>query len=304
MRARLSDERGEMSLIELLVAISIFAGVLAATLVTFQSFDTLERRTVDRTASQDSARTSVDRLVRDLRNLASPTIAKPEAIDRATDYDLVFQTVDSVGPNAGANAANIKRVRWCLDQSTPANEKLYIQEQKWDTQDTPAMPSGTECPGSGWTSSTIMASNLTNTYQGKARPMFTFNSATLTQITTIHVDLYTDLDPVRAPSETHLTSGVFLRNQNQVPIASFTKALSGTKAIVLNGSASFDPESQSLKYFWWDNGERIKNAAGDPVEGITYTYPVTSGSNHVLELHVFDPAGLEGVSPTQTIKVP
>jgi type II secretory pathway component PulJ len=304
IRSWLSDERGEMSLIELLVAISIFAGVLAATLVTFQSFDKLERRTVDRNASQDSARTSVDRLVRNLRNLASPTIEKPKAIDVASDYDLVFQTVDSVGPNTGANAANIKRVRWCLNQTTPANEKLYVQEQKWTSQDAPAVPSTGTCPGTGWTTTTIMASNLTNTYQGKARPVFRFNTTTLEQINAIHVDLYSDLDPVRSPSETHLTSGVFLRNQNQVPVASFTKALSGTKAIVLNGSPSFDPEGQGLRYVWWDNGRKITDAKGVVAEGITYTYPVTSGSDHVLELHVFDPAGLDGVSPTQTMKVP
>ena len=99
--------------------------VLAATLVTFQNFDTPSRRTVDRTAAQDSARTSADRIVRDLRNLASPTIAQPQAVDKASDYDFVFQTVDSVGPNTGANAANIKRVRWCLDQSTPEREALH-----------------------------------------------------------------------------------------------------------------------------------------------------------------------------------
>ena len=84
--------------------------------------------------------------------------------------------------------------------------------------------------------------------------MFTYNSATLVQINSIHVDLYTDINPTKAPLESHLTSGVFLRNQNQVPVASFTKALSGTTAIVLNGSASYDPESQSLRYVWWDNG--------------------------------------------------
>jgi type II secretory pathway component PulJ len=299
IRRLIRDERGSMSLPELLVAMSIFAAVLGATLFTFMTFDTLDRRTVDRTASQDSARTSVDRLVRDLRNLASPTIAVPQAVDRATDYDLVFQTVDSNGPNAGANAANIKRVRWCLDQSTPADEKLYVQGQTWTTQATPAMPDTSACPGSGWTTTTVMASNLTNTYNGQARALFSYNSSTLTMINAVHVDLYSDINPVQRPSETHLTSGVFLRNQNQVPIASFTKALSGTTSIVLNGSASYDPEGQSLRYVWWDNGSKITNG-----DGIVYTYPVTPGSSHSLQLHVFDPGGLEGVSATQTLNVP
>jgi type II secretory pathway pseudopilin PulG len=298
IRSLLRDERGELSLIELLVAMSIFGGVLGATLMTFVTFDTLSRRTIDRTASQDSARTAVDGLARALRNLASPTIAQPQAVDKASDYDLIFQTVDSVGPNTGANAANVKRVRWCLDQTTPTNEKLYVQEQRWVSLDTPALPANGTCPGSGWDTTTVMASNLTNTYLGQARPLFTFNSASLLSINEIHVDVYSDLDPVKKPNETHITTGVFMRNQNQVPVSAFTKAVSGTTAIVLNGSASFDPEGQGLRYVWWDNGAKITNG-----DGITFTYPVTSGSTHALQLRVFDPAGLEGDSPIQTIKV-
>jgi PKD domain len=296
-RSRLSDERGEMGLIQLLVAMSMFAAVLGATLTTFTNFDVLSRRTVDRTASQDSARTSADRIVRDLRNLASPTIAQPQAVDKASDYDLVFQTVDSIGPNTGANAANIKRVRWCLDQTNPANEKLYIQDQKWTSLATPAVPSTSACPGTGWSTTTILASNITNGYNGQIRPLFTFSSATLTAIREIHVDIYSDLDPARAPNETHITSGVFLRNQNAAPIASFNYALNGSTAIVLNGSQSYDPEGDALQYSWMDGG--VKKGTG-----VTYSYPVSANSNHSIQLQVFDPAGLEGDSSTVSIHVP
>jgi type II secretory pathway pseudopilin PulG len=303
-RLRWADERGELSLIELLVAISIFAGVLGATLFTFETFNKLNRRTVDRAASQDSARTSVDRLVRDLRNLASPTIYKPQAVDRAESYDLVFQTVDpSTTRDFGANSGHIKRERWCLDQTNDKNEVLYVQNQYWTSQTAPDTFPSTGC-GVGWEGTTVLATNLTNTYKGQSRPLFTYNSGSLKSIDEIHVDLYSDIDPLKAPNETHITSGVFLRNQNQVPVADFTKALSGTTAIVLNGSASFDPEGQELQYVWWDNGHKITDAQGNVATGITYTYPVTSGSSHSLELHVFDPSTLEGVSPTQTIKVP
>jgi len=297
MRVRLHDEGGEMGLIQLLVAMSIFAAVLGATLVTFQNFDALSRRTVDRAASQDSARTSVDRLVRDLRNLASPTINQPQAVDKASDYDLVFQTVDPIGPNTGANAANIKRVRWCLDASTPSNEKLYVQDQKWTSLATPAMPSTSGCPGSGWGSTSIMASNLTNVYNGQSRPLFTFDSSTLTAIREIHVDMYSDIDPAKAPNETHITSGVFLRNQNAAPVASFTYALSGSSAIVLNGSQSYDPEGNALQYSWLDNNVKVGS-------GVTFSYAVTPNSNHSMQLQVFDPAGLPGSSSTVSIHIP
>jgi hypothetical protein len=297
IRARLADQRGEMGLVQLIVAMSIFAAVLGATLVTFQSFDMLSRRNVDRTAAQDSARTSADRVVRELRNLASPTIAQPQAVDKATGYDLIFQTVDPIGPNSGANAANIKRVRWCLDQSNPANERLYVQDQKWTTLESPAVPGNATCPGSGWTNTTTLAVNITNNYNGLNRPLFAYNSTTLTAIREIHVDLYSDLNPAKTPNETHITSGVFLRNQNAAPVAAFTYALNGTSAIVLNGSQSYDPEGDSLTYSWLDNGVK----KGD---GVTYSLPVTGNSDHSIQLQVFDPAGLPGNSTTTSIHVP
>lgn len=294
---RLSDERGEMGLMQLMIAISIFLAVMAATLTTFANFDRLSRRNVDRTAAQDSARTSSDRLARELRNLASPTIAQPQAVDAASAYDLVFQTVDSVGPNTGANAANIKRVRWCLDRSTPANEVLYVQDQKWTTLSTPSMPSTSSCPGTGWNSTTTLASNITNTYNGQDRPLFSYDSSTLTAIRQVHVDLYSDLDPVKTPSETHITSGIFLRNQNAAPVASFTYALSGSSAIVLNGSQSYDPEGDALQYSWLDDG--VKRGTG-----VTFSYPVSPNSDHSIQLQVFDPAGLPGSSSTVSVHVP
>jgi type II secretory pathway pseudopilin PulG len=297
LRRFLRDERGEMSLIEMLVAMTIFSGVLGATLFTFQSFDTLSRRDVSRAASQDSARTSVDRLAKDLRNLASPTIEKPQAVDKATGYDLIFQTVDPIGPNTGANAANIKRVRWCLDTSIPANERLYVQQQTWTTQSTPAVPANGTCPSSGWTTTSVLVTNLTNNYGGQTRPLFAYDTTTLTAVHEIHVDLYSDLDPAQAPNETHITTGVFLRNQNAAPIAAFSYALQGSSAIVLNGSQSYDPEGDALTYSWLDNGQKVGT-------GVTYSLPVTSGSSHSVQLQVFDPSGLEGDSATTSIKVP
>ena len=297
MRRLISEQRGQMSLIEMLVAMSIFVGVLGATLFTFQTFDTLNRRTVSRAASQDSARTSVDLLAKNLRNLASPTIEKPQAVDKATSFDLIFQTVDPVGPNTGANASNIKRVRWCLDPSNAANEKLYVQEQTWTTLSTPPVPANGTCPASGWTTTNVIAANLTNNYNGQSRPLFAYDSATLTAVHEIHVDLYSDLDPASAPNETHITTGVFLRNQNAAPVGAFSYALQGSSAIVLNGSQSYDPEGGGLTYSWLDNGTKVGT-------GVTFSLPVSSNTNHSIQLQVFDPSGLEGDSTTTSIHVP
>jgi type II secretory pathway pseudopilin PulG len=280
-------ERGEIGLAQLLVAMVIFAGVLGATLVTFQGFERLNRDANERNAAQDNARTAVDALSRKLRNLASPTPQQPQAVDRASSYDIVFQTVNANGPNTGLNAANVERVRYCLDISNPNNEKLWTQEQTWTTLNPPAAPSDVNCPGTGWDNQRIVASYITNRINGQDRPVFSFNSYTsLSDIDAIHVDLYVDDTPTHAPVASRLSSGVFLRNQNRRPTASFT-ATPSAKGIVLNGSVSADPEGEPLNYVWYDGTTKIG-------AGITFTYTATAGTSHNITLKVFDPAGLEG----------
>ena len=95
----------------------------------------------------------------------------------------------------------------------------------------------------------------------------------------------------------NIDSMSFASNGKTISITMSVKI--GVNTIVLNGSASYDPEGQTLRYVWWDNGAKIPNG-----DGIVYTYPVTPGSSHSLQLHVFDPGGLEGFSATQTVNVP
>ena len=52
----------------------------------------------------------MDRATRQLRNLANPTVNSTTTIDRATDYDLIFQTSDPAKT----------WVRYCLDTSGSA----------------------------------------------------------------------------------------------------------------------------------------------------------------------------------------
>jgi hypothetical protein len=120
-----------------------------------------------------------------------------------------------------------------------------------------------------------------------ARPVFAFNSSDLTSITEIRTKLYVDADPAARPAETNLETVVFLRNQNRAPTASFTASASGAQ-IVLNGSASSDPEGRALDYYWYDNG------GASPVgQGIVVTYAPAEYGNHSITLKVKDPAGLE-----------
>jgi len=293
LRRLLDEERGEFNLTTVLVSIAIFSGVLGATLTTFESFAGERGKLERRTSAQDSARTAADRIARELRNLASPTAYQPQAFDAAGPYDIVFKTVDSNGPNAGLNAPNIKRVRYCLTSTSPSEAQLVAQTQTWTTQEPPTAPSTSACPGGGWGSTQTIAADLTNQRAGQARPVFQFDAATLTDITEIHVELFVDPDADGSDVETKLSTGVFLRNQNRKPTASFT-ATPSAQGIVLNGSASLDPEGEPLTYVWYDGATKIGS-------GITYTYPATAGTSHTIQLKVYDPAVLEGASATQVV---
>jgi hypothetical protein len=282
-----SGERGEMSLVGLIVAMTLFIAVLGATLSVFETGEKVTRTSMLRSEMQDRARSAVDSAAKQLRNLASPTPDQPEAIDRAGARDLIFQTVDPVGPNAGANASNVKRIRYCLD----GGGRLWRQQQRWTGATVPAAPAATECPGAGWAADDeVIADSVVNATSGE--PVFTYNSATPSAISSVHVSLLIDLDNGK-PLPSELSTTVFLRNQNRRPTAAFT-ATAGAGEIVLNGSTSADPEGDPLTYIWKDNGNEI----GD---GIVFKYPVSNGSTHSITLTVRDPALLESTAGPTTV---
>jgi prepilin-type N-terminal cleavage/methylation domain-containing protein len=301
---RFGDERG-MTLIELLIAMVLSLIVFGATLSVAIAMSNNAQRNADHNEAQDQARTYMDRLARQLRNLASPSIftddyqAQPYAVDFAGPYDFVFRVVDERRPGGTLNQANVKRVRYCLDASDPSRGTLYQQEQTWinrASNDPPPMPSLTGCPATGWNSSAAVTGSIVNRTGGQDRPMFVYNHADAQRISQVHVDLYVDPTPGRAPSETRLGSGVTLRNQNRVPVADAHVARSAGRAL-LNGSASEDPEGQPLTYQWYvDPPTPLPDCALTPTPpscvatGVVADVPMTG--SHTVVLLVKDPAGL------------
>ena len=293
-------------LIELLLAAALMTVVLGATLVSLTTFERTSRINELQNDNQEDIRAAVDQLSRELRNHAVATQAAPQGIVKLTDYDLVFQTVGATKPAGSANDPNLQRVRYCLDTSNLRNEKIWVQDQTWTTASPPAVPSTTQCPDPAWGSQRFVADKITSRFDSSApstprnRAIFTPNSAILTKITRIDITLFLDTTPgggpVNAPDETRIDSGIFLRNQNEVPVASFTYTVTGSRHIVLNASASSDPENQSLTYTWKDGSTTIDGT------GQTVDYPTTSGS-HSITLTVKDPGGLSTDS-TQTVTVP
>lgn len=285
LRRRLREERGE-SLTGLLVAMTLLVIVLGATLFTYESARSDQHESSIRVDAQDAARRTVEALARDLRNLASPTLDQPNAIDSVSPSDLVFKTVAPESPGEGDNLLNVMRRRYCLDA---ASNRLITQTQTWTTASPPAVPSTAGCPATGWNGSDVVVESIVN----DARPVFSVDATVLNEITSIHVDLFVDEDSTDTVPETSISSGVFLRNQNRHPVASFT-ATSSTQGIVLNGSASYDPEGQPLKYEWYDGGVLVGT-------GITFTYEVAAGTTHSLVLRVLDPADLSDDSDPQEV---
>jgi PKD domain len=185
----MSGERGEVNLVGVLVGGVLALVILGATFSLFERGTIVSRTAQTRADQQERVRDAVDGITKQLRNLASPTPDQPNAVDRATGRDLIFKTVDPVGPNTGANGANVKRMRYCLDTAG----RLWRQQQRWTGATVPAMPGATNCPGIGWDAGdVVVAETVVNDDTGE--PAFRFNSTTLSAISQIRVSLLVDLN--------------------------------------------------------------------------------------------------------------
>jgi len=302
--ARLDSEQGT-TLVELLAVLMLSTIVLGATLSIFSQFERDERVNQLQNESQDRARRAVSTVSRELRNLASPSTDVPRAVDLAEPYDLVFETVDSDKPAGTQNERNIKRVRYCLGPSTGDKATLWMQSQTWTAPSTPTVPSTSTCPSDAWpslagqtTNKRAMAEDVVN--REKEAGIFSYDSQQTESISSVRSELFVDANPGKAPLETKLASGVFLRNQNRAPVPSFSATDTGTgHRVLLNASASEDPEGNALSpYVWSVNGQEVGRGVvlywTAPGPDFPATYSVT--------LKVRDSGGREG-QVTQMVPV-
>jgi prepilin-type N-terminal cleavage/methylation domain-containing protein len=289
------DERG-FQLMEMLVSMAIAPIIVVAALGMFSRVEKAANSNQRLNESQQRTRHAMDRLARDLRNLSSPTPEQPLAIDKATAYDLVFQTVDPAGPNGGQNSSNVRRVRFCLDAVGGAEGTLWMQSQTWTSAVAPAMPATSICPSSAWANQTMVAQRITNRKASPERAIFGFNSAVLSEINAVRAELYASAGTPREPREGRLATEVFLRNQNQVPAAGFTATPAGNRHVLLNGSISTDPEGEELTYTWFDGGTQIGT-------GITLDYTAPTTGVRSFTVRVADPAGLVHTSDVKVVNV-
>ena len=311
MRVLRSDQRG-FTLVEVLVVCVIFMIVLSATLTAFTSFTTSHARTEIQHDQAEEARVALDVAARQLRNLANPTVNSTTTIDRAEDYDLIFQTSDPAKT----------WVRYCLDTTAPAS---LGRARLWEAESATALLAGGmkgTCPGTGWAAARIVSGNVSNRVGGIDRNIFTYEctpgspagcpSATeYPKITNVGIELYVDANAADKVKEMRVSTAVFLRNQNEPPTASATSTRTAAKTVILNASGSADPEGRTLEFFWFTG---TAPTAADFVscttvptsslgQGITLTqtFTQTAGTTVNYWLVVRDPGCLTATYPISVV---
>jgi type II secretory pathway pseudopilin PulG len=313
-------DEGGFTLVELLVAATMSLVLLGATFTVFEAMIRQSTLAEQQSEVETRVRQGSDRLARQLRNLASPgdiitniaASTQPKSVDRDLPVDLIFKDVADTRPAGSLNSANVRRVRYCLQTSgtvpgagyaaSPSLGVLWMQFQTWASATVPDLPADTACPGAGWTTQRVVADHLVNgattpvfRYTGDAGPISGTTAAERERITRVESILQVDADASRAPAAAQLTTAVILRNQNRAPVAGFTFTLANpvTCSVVLNGSASEDPESKPLDYGWYIDGlVQIES-------GVVVQKTVSKGT-HTFQLNVYDRAHLVGTSPAET----
>ncbi len=305
MMRRLRDQRG-FTAAEVLIVSSLFLVVLTATLESTSVFNRLNYQNQRNNDQVDRARRGVDRTVRQLRNLARRIDAP--VISRAAANDFIFQTSDP----------ERTWVRYCLQTRTDGRVWLWGLSTPGTVSTTMSGP----CPGSGWAGSAVVAKNVTNYASGRSFPLFSYSCvkgapagcpatpADFGRIRSVTMDLLID-DNLRVnPPETRVSSAVFLRNQNDPPTATFTSRPTGNRSVILNGSASIDPEGRNLRFMWFKAPAPSFTCDQAPLAslvlwtGVTlsYVFPSSdgpSGSQVGMELVVCDPGGLQARATAQ-----
>lgn len=307
---RMRDERG-FTLIELLVAMTISTIVFGATLSVLDVFQSKGRFDQLRNENQDAARTALDRMSRQLRNVVARTTSEgivPGALEQAEETAITFQTIDTANAASASNKTDAMRVRYCLDDSAPQNEVLWEEVRRWKGEEgEPSLPKSTACPdrtSGDWGTLTRVVQHVTNLYGGSEhkteRKLFTYSATETPQILSVETNLFLNVNPSqKLPGETELTSAVSLRNADRVPIAEFTASEEGNYTVRLNASASYDPDGLTLTYRWWENGAELNTTSQQYVTKEEFK----AGTTQKFKLEVKNPGKLSAsTEKTVTIK--
>jgi type II secretory pathway pseudopilin PulG len=268
LSTRVHDESG-WTLVELLIAMVLMLIVLSATLTSFNAFSNNTKRSFNFNDQQDQVRTTLDQIVRQVRNLANPTTGAAGAAFTTIAYAdkdrLVFQTTDP----------QKQWVSYCLDTNqlgaTTTRSRIYYQTTTNnqlgpnDVHDGNGGAMVQNCPSlsSNWQTRVLVGDYVTNMASGQNRPVFTYFTTAgpvgsvpvplnqTSQIVRVGISVFMKLDPNKPPAETELSSAAYMRNQNQPPSSSFVATVTGGSNYTFDGGASLDPEGRTLLFDWY-----------------------------------------------------
>ncbi|HXE44018.1 MAG TPA: prepilin-type N-terminal cleavage/methylation domain-containing protein [Conexibacter sp.] len=312
------------TLVELLVAMVLALVVFGASLTLLDSYLRQSGAAAKRLDAQDQARLAVDRIVHDLRNVSSP-LTTPKLLERATPYDVVFQTI---GTPSGTNVSGIERVRYCVPQDsttgTASQEVLVAQTQTWttstpsadpwisDPSQTIACPDLTFTPASGQAVYAVIAQSIMNRYQQTSSyPAFSFNdgldsnsvaATDLPQISTIQINLRVNPTPSLSGATTQVQSAAYLRNKQHSPVAQFTYTATGGGGVILNAGQSYSPDNEQLSYAWACTSSPCPSASALSIasNGLVSWRP--GAGTYTVALTVTDQTGVQ-TTTTQQVTV-
>lgn len=316
---RRTREESGFTLVETLMVSILFMIVLGATLASMNAFERLSRDNSRMNDHAERTRMAVERASRQLRNLASRPVTGKPTIARAEPTDFVFQTSDPTRT----------WVRMCTAPGTNGSATLWTL-----ASNTLEPPSVGACPGTGkaaseWPTASQVTNAVTNQADGRAIPVFTYRrncttsvsptcaTTDLGSITSVNFELRVDDNRRRKPAETSVSSGVYLRNQNEAPLAKFRWSVVSVmeRKVMLNGSDSVDPEGRTLRYYWFKGSTAPSFACGQPPTNgtvlnmgvtATYTFASTEGASGTLvpfTLVVCDPGDVRATF-TDSVQIP
>ena len=127
--------------------------------------------------------------------------------------------------------------------------------------------------------------------------MFAFRRTAAGETESVAVRLFLDIDPAREPKESLAETGVFMRNQNRIPVARFTATPAGIGHVLLNASDSVDPEDQPVDVRWYDGTKPIGR-------GTIFDYNAKTSGAHQISVEVQEVAGLIGRAGPVSVVVP
>jgi prepilin-type N-terminal cleavage/methylation domain-containing protein len=311
--SRLRDDQRGFTLIEVMLVSGLFIIVLGATLTAFTAFTTNNRRGEKQLEQAESARVGLDLAARQLRNLANPTVNATTTIDRAEAYDFIFQTSDPAKT----------WVRYCTQTSAPGSLNAA---RLWEAESaTATLSAGMRgaCPGTGWATAHVVSSKVSNQKGGIDRDIFDYecgpaqpatcpaSAADHARITNVGIELFVDDNVADSLKEMRVSTGVYLRNQNEPPTSAATSSRKATQQVILNGAASTDPEGRTLEFFWFKGtaptaagfADCTAKPAGAVGEGVTYTHTFTEavGTTVNFWLVVRDPGCLTSTFPISVV---